>query len=97
MNQKFNTICAQAGHATSNNDPDVTSSIHLSTTFQYDATGEPPAGWLYSRENNPNRKHVEGLLAQLEHGVDAAAFSSGSAAAHASFLSLSPGDHVIIN
>lgn len=95
MNQKFDTICAQAGNA--GNDSALTSSIQLSTTFHYDATGEAPTGFLYSRENNPNRKHVEGLLSQLEHGVDAAAFSSGSAAAHALFLSLSPGDHIIVN
>ncbi|MGC3947819.1 MAG: aminotransferase class I/II-fold pyridoxal phosphate-dependent enzyme [Chryseolinea sp.] len=97
MSKKFDTICAQAGNSPESDDAAVTSSIQLSTTFHYDATGEPPVGLLYSRENNPNRKHLEGLLAQLEHGVDAAAFSSGSAAAHAVFLSLNPGDHVIIN
>lgn len=97
MNQNFETICAQAGHATGSSDAALTSSIQLSTTFQYAATGEAPNGYLYSRQDNPNRKHIEDLLAQLEHGTDAAAFSSGSAAAHAVFLGMKPGEHVIVN
>jgi cystathionine gamma-synthase len=97
MNQNFDTICAQAGHATSKADPAVTSYIQLSTTFHYFPTGDSPTGFVYSREDNPTRKHLEGILSQLEHGADAAAFASGSAAAHAVFLSLKPGDHVIVN
>lgn len=97
MNRNFDTICAQAGHDASSGDPAVTSYIQLSTTFHYFPTGESPTGFVYSREDNPTRKHLEEILAQLEHGVDAAAFSSGSAAAHAVFLSLKPGDHVIVN
>ena len=96
MNQNFETICAQAGHAISN-DPAVTSYIQLSTTFHYFPTGESPTGFVYSREDNPTRKHLESILAQLEHGADAAAFSSGSAAAQTVFLSLKPGDHIIVN
>ena len=97
MNRNFDTICAQAGHDASSGDPAVTSHIQLSTTFHYFPTGESPTGFVYSREDNPTRKHLEEILAQLEHGADAAAFSSGSAAAHAVFLSLKPGDHVIVN
>jgi len=97
MSQNSDTISAQAGHVAHSLDPGVTSYIQLSTTFHYEPTGEKPAGWVYSRENNPTRRHVEEILAQLEHGVDAAAFSSGSAAAHAVFQSLRPGDHVIAN
>lgn len=93
----FGTICAQAGHASNSGDLAVTSNIQLSTTFHYFPTGEAPTGFVYSREDNPTRKHLEGILSQLEYGVDAAAFGSGSAAAHAVFLSLKPGDHVIVN
>jgi len=93
----FETICAQAGHAANGDDPAVTSHIQLSTTFHYFPTGDAPTGFVYSRENNPTRQHLEGILAQLEYGADAAAFGSGSAAAHAVFLSLKPGDHVIVN
>lgn len=97
MEYNFDTICAQAGHDASSDDPAVTSYIQLSTTFHYFPTGESPIGFVYSREDNPTRKHLEQILAQLEHGADAAAFSSGSAAAHSLFLSLKPGDHIIVN
>ncbi len=97
MNQNFETICAQAGHVPGTGDAALTSSIQLSTTFHYVPSGEAPTGWVYSRESNPTRKHLENVLSQLEQGADAAAFSSGSAAAHAVFLSLKPGDHVIVN
>jgi cystathionine gamma-synthase len=40
---------------------------------------------------------LEKILAQLELGEEAAAFSSGSAAASATFQSLRPGDHLIVN
>lgn len=93
----FGTICAQAGHAANSSDPAVTSNLQLSTTFHYTPTGETPTGFVYSREDNPTRQHLEGILAQLEYGAEAAAFGSGSAAAHAVFLSLKPGDHVIVN
>jgi len=97
MNQNLETICAQAGHDANSGEPAVTSHIQLSTTFHYCPTGEAPTGFVYSREDNPTRKHLEGILSQLEYGADAAAFSSGSAAAHAVFSSLTPGDHVIVN
>jgi cystathionine gamma-synthase len=45
--------------------------------------------------NNPNRKSLENVIAQLEHGADACAFSSGNAAAAAFFQSLGPGTHII--
>lgn len=96
MDHSFETISAQAGHVPGSS-PDVTSAIHLSTTFHYPPTGEAPTGFTYSRESNPTRKQLELTLAQLEHGTDAAAFASGSAAAQAVFFSLKPGDHVIAN
>lgn len=96
-NQNFDTICAQAGHMPNSPDPGVTAYLQFSTTFKYQATGEAPTGLVYSRQDNPTRRHLEEVLAQLEQGADAAAFSSGSAAAHAAFLSLKPGDHVIVN
>jgi len=94
---RLETLCAQAGHIAGSTDPGVISNIQLSTTFRYEPTGESPTGFVYSRESNPNRKHLEDILAKLEHGVDAAAFSSGSAAAHALFSAMRPGDHIIVN
>jgi cystathionine gamma-synthase len=79
---------------------DVTSAIHLSTTFHKAEDGSVPGGHLYARVSNPNREALERALAALEQGElkespAALAFSSGSAATLAVLQSLAPGDHVI--
>jgi cystathionine gamma-synthase len=97
MTENFKTICAHAGATPDPATGAVTSPLYFSSTFHYPPTGENPTGNVYSREGNPTRNSLENVLAQLEQGEDAAAFSSGSAAANAVFLSLRPGDHLIIN
>ncbi len=97
MTADFKNICAHAGATPDPATGAVTSPLYFSSTFHYPPTGEYPSGHIYSRESNPTRTSLETILAQLEQGEDAAAFSSGSAAANATFLSLRPGDHVIIN
>lgn len=52
--------------------------------------------WEYSRSGNPTRAALESLMADLEDGNSAFAFSSGSATIHAVFSLLSAGDEVII-
>jgi cystathionine gamma-synthase len=79
---------------------DVTSAIHLSTTFHKADDGSLPGGHLYARVSNPNREALERALAALEQGAlaempAALVFSSGSAATLAVLQSLAPGDHVI--
>lgn len=71
--------------------------IHLSTTFERDADGEYPRGYVYTRLGNPNRESLEQCIASLENGEAAAAFSSGLAAISAIFQALLPGDHVVIS
>jgi cystathionine gamma-synthase len=97
MTENFKTICAHAGATPDPATGAVTSPLYFSSTFHYAPTGENPTGNVYSREGNPTRNSLENVLAQLEQGEEAAAFSSGSAAANAVFLSLRPGDHLIIN
>jgi cystathionine gamma-synthase len=97
MTADFKNICAHAGATPDPTTGAVTSPLCFSSTFHYPPTGEYPIGHIYSRESNPTRSSLETILAQLEQGEDAAAFSSGSAAANAVFLSLRPGDHMIIN
>jgi len=70
--------------------------IYLSTTFEREADGSLPHGYLYARDANPNRTALERVLATLEGGAAAAAFSAGQAATMAVFQSLAPGDHVIL-
>lgn len=52
-------------------------------------------GFDYSRLQNPTREHLEKVVATLENGVDALAFSSGMAAITAVFDLFKPGDHII--
>jgi len=70
--------------------------IYLSTTFEREADGTLPHGYLYARDGTPNRSSLERVLAALEGGAAAAAFSAGQAATMAVFQSLAPGDHVLI-
>ena len=96
---RFETIAAQAAHQADPTTGAVAPPIYLSTTFERDADGEYPRGFVYSRSDNPNRRALEECLAILEGGEPndavATAFASGSAATAAVFQALSPGDHVI--
>jgi cystathionine gamma-synthase len=69
--------------------------IHASTTFIRDADNQYRSGRAYARADNPAFDQAEALIAQLEHGAQAALFASGMAAATAVFQSLAPGDHVL--
>ncbi|HEY2304196.1 MAG TPA: PLP-dependent transferase [Acidimicrobiales bacterium] len=69
--------------------------VQLSTTFERDADGSYPAGFEYTRADNPGYEVPERLLAELEGGSSAMLFSSGMAAATSIFCALVPGDHVV--
>src|SRR6185312_4117507 len=92
---KIETIAIHAGNHTDETSKAVIQPIVLSTTFERAADGSFPAGYIYSRASNPNRTQLEKVLAQLEGGDDAAAFSSGNAAGMSVFQSLAPGTHII--
>ena len=72
----------------------ITPAIYLSSTFAHLRLGES-TGFAYTRESNPTRARLETLIATLEGGVDALAFSSGMAAVDAVMNLFSPGDHII--
>src|SRR5699024_7368159 len=90
------TEAIHAAMKISGKDPDIVPSLHRSTVYEIDKTGHHEADWHYTRLDNPNRKQWEHVLAVMEEGASAAAFSSGVAAASAVFQSLEPGDHIII-
>jgi cystathionine gamma-synthase len=73
----------------------VAPALHTATTFEHEPDSTAPRGYIYSRTANPNRDALEACLAELEGGVDAAAFASASAATAAVFQALAPGDHVV--
>lgn len=92
---KIETIAIHAGNQIDDHSKAAIQPITLSTTFQRAEDGTYPQGFIYTRMNNPNRKSLENVIAKLEHGLDACAFSSGNAAAGALFQSLGPGVHII--
>lgn len=55
------------------------------------------SGYDYSRLQNPTREHLEKIVASLEEGIDALAFSTGMAAITALMEIFKPGDHIIID
>ena len=92
---RFETLAVHAGHGVDPSTGAVTEPIHLSTTYERAADGSYPQGYLYSRNDNPNRHALEAALAALEGGSSCAAFGSGLAAVTAIFQGLQPGDHVV--
>lgn len=92
---KFETLSVRVGRDVERATGDVAPAIHVSTTFERDIDGGYARGYSYARPDNPNRRGLEQCLAALEGGVEAVAFSSGSAASLAVFSLLRPGDHVI--
>ena len=94
-NMKLETIAIHAGNLPDKGTYAVIQPITLSTTFQRGEDGGYPGGYGYSRASNPNRNALEQVLAKLEGGAEASAFSSGNAAGGAIFQALEPGSHVI--
>jgi len=92
---RFETLAVHAGAEPDEATGAVTPPIHPSTTFEREADGSYPKGYVYTRTENPTRERLERALALLEGGEAAAAFSSGSAAAASVLRTLAPGDHVI--
>jgi cystathionine gamma-synthase len=92
---KIETLAVHAGQTIDPATGAVSAPIHLSTTFERDVEGTYSRGFMYTRNNNPNREALERGVSLLEGGETAAAFGSGTAAAMALFQALAPGDHVL--
>lgn len=92
---KIETIAIHAGNQIDKGNQAVIQPITLSTTFERAEDGSYPSGYIYSRSNNPNRNSLENVLAKLENGAAAAAFSAGNAAGMTVFQSLELGSHLI--
>lgn len=70
--------------------------IYQTATFAHAGLGGS-TGYDYSRLQNPTREHLEKIVAELEKGSDAVAFSSGMAAISALMEIFQPGDHLIVD
>jgi cystathionine gamma-synthase len=92
---RIETLAVHAGHTVDPATGAVSLPIHLSTTFERDAEGAYSRGFMYTRNNNPNRQALEQGISALEGGAAAAAFASGMGASMSIFQALAPGDHVL--
>ena len=92
---RVETLAVHAGHEIDVATGAVAAPIHLSTTFERDVEGTYSRGFMYTRNDNPNRKALEEGVSALEDGAAAAAFGSGMAAAMGLLGALAPGDHVL--
>jgi cystathionine gamma-synthase len=69
--------------------------IYQTSTYAQPAVGKPIA-YDYARGGNPTREALQLVLASLEGGARALAFSSGLGATTTLLLTLRPGDHVVL-
>lgn len=70
--------------------------IYQTATFAHLGVGKS-TGYDYSRLQNPTREHLEKVVATLENGIDALAFSTGMASISLLMELFSPGDHLIVD
>ena len=70
--------------------------IYQTATYAHPGVGQS-TGYDYSRLQNPTREHLEKVVASLENGIDALAFSSGMAAISLLMELFAPGDHLIVD
>src|SRR5215472_10403177 len=92
---KIETVAVHAGHEVDPATGAVAAPIYLSTTFERDIDGAYSRGFMYTRNDNPNRNALEQAVAELEGGVAACAFASGSSATMSVFQAIAPGAHVL--
>ncbi len=90
----IDTLCIHANKIEHNPTGAVSVPIYQSATFAHPGVGQS-TGYDYARLQNPTREHLEKVMAKLENGVDAMAFTTGMAATTTLMELFSPGDHII--
>ena len=91
---KIATKVVRSGQSPDPSTGAITTPIYQTSTYVLEAVGKDK-GFDYSRCNTPTKKVLEKLLAELESGKEATAFSSGLAAVDALMHTLEKGDHVL--
>ena len=81
MARGINTKCLhlEEEEGSCNNYGAISYPIYQTATYAHPAVGQS-TGFDYSRLQNPTREHLEKIVATLENGIDALAFSTGMAA-----------------
>lgn len=90
----FTTRCIHGAIDKTQNTGAVTVPIYQTATFAHPGIGQS-TGYDYSRLQNPTREHLEKIVANLEEGTEALAFSTGMAAITTLMELFSMGDHII--
>lgn len=90
----LSTLCIHGADDNTHRTGSVSVPIYQSATFAHPSVGES-TGYDYSRLQNPTREQLEKIVARLENGADAIAFSTGMAAIAAVMELFRPGDHII--
>lgn len=93
---KIETLCIHGNDRKYDNTGAVSVPIFQSATFAHPAVGQS-TGYDYSRLQNPTREALEVVVAKLEEGIDAMAFSTGMAAIAVLMELFSPGDHIVVS
>lgn len=101
--RSFDTLAVHAGEDRSQNHGAVSVPIYPASVFAFTDADHGAAihnhlkeGYFYGRLGNPTQSALEKVMAELENGEAALAFSSGMAAVSASILTLvRSGDHIV--
>ena len=96
MSFDLSTVCIHGNSKRKNveNTGSISFPIYQTATFAHPGVGQS-TGYDYSRAQNPTREEVERIGKDLEHGIDALAFSTGMAAVSAFMELFRPGDHIV--
>lgn len=96
MGYELNTVCIHGSGQRKNidNTGSISFPIYQTAAYAHPGVGQS-TGYDYSRVQNPTREEAERIVADLEHGREALAFSSGMAAISAFMELFRPGDHIV--
>jgi cystathionine gamma-synthase len=89
------TMLAQGGSRWDDKTGAINMPIYQTSTFSHPALGQT-TGFDYSRSGNPTRSVLEDLVARIEGGKRALAFSSGMAAIDCLMKLFGPGDAIVV-
>ncbi|MFY0760010.1 methionine biosynthesis PLP-dependent protein [Metabacillus dongyingensis] len=96
MSERIETILAQIGNRSENVTGTVNPPVYFSTAYRHNGIGES-TGFDYIRTGNPTRAILEKAIAELEHGDQGYAFSSGMAAIQTLMALFKSGDELIVS
>ena len=98
MSRGLQTKCLhlEADEGCSNNYGAISYPIYQTATYAHLGVAKS-TGYDYSSLQNPTRAQLEKIVASIENGIDALAFSTGMAAITLMMELFAPGDHLIVD